>query len=151
MRALVGAACAVITMAVVVAQGSAQDQDIQGAWSAETYHMKDGAEHRAEGRIFFTGSDWQVVFFVFDEDGEIKRGSAEGGAYTLAGDALAFVHLYNFSRGEAIEGRAEAPLRMVYYDLEDAPREPSNAYVDGDRLTLAFPSGNRLLFTRSSR
>ena len=130
---------------------SAQSVDVRGAWNAETYIMKAGAEHRVEGRIFFTESDWQVVFFVVDEEGDIKRGSAEGGTYTLAGDALTFWHLHNFSTGEAMEGLEEAPLRMVYRDLENAPEEPANAYVDGDRLTLAFPSGNKLIFTRSSR
>ena len=113
--------------------------------------MKAGAEHRVEGRIFFTESDWQVVFFVVDEEGDIKRGSAEGGTYTLEGDALTFRHLHNFSTGEPMEGLEEAPLRMVYRDLEDAPEGPASAYVEGDCLTLAFPSGNTLIFTRSSR
>ena len=144
-------ALAAIALSVGVAPAFGQDQDVRGAWSAETYFLRDGAEHRVEGRIFFTESDWQVVFFVVDELGEIKRGSAEGGTYTLDGDALTFWHLHNFSTGEAMEGLEAAPLRMVYRDLENAPQEPSNVYVTGNQLTLAFPSGNRLLFTRSSR
>ena len=138
-------------VAAVTVASAAQEQDVRGAWSAETYILEAGAEHRVEGRIFFTESDWQVVFFVVDGEGEIKRGSAEGGTYTLDGGALTFWHLHNFSTGEAMEGLEEAPLRMVYRDLEDAPQEPSNVHVEGDRLTLDFPSGNRLLFTRSSR
>ena len=145
------AALVVIAMGFASVPTSAQDQNVRGAWNAETYFLKAGAEHRVEGRIFFTESDWQVVFFVVDDQGEIKRGSAEGGTYILEGDALTFWHLHNFSTGEAMEGLEEAPLRMVYRDLEDAPQEPSNVYVEGDQLTLAFPSGNRLLFTRSSR
>ncbi len=144
-------ASAAIAIALSSVPASAQDSDVQGAWNAETYFLKAGAEHRVEGRIFLTESDWQVVFFVVDDQGEIKRGSAEGGTYTLDGDALTFWHLHNFSTGEAMEGLEEAPLRMVYRDLENAPQEPSNVYVEGDQLTLAFPSGNRLLFTRSSR
>ena len=144
-------AIATATFAATALPASAQDQDVEGAWQAETYVLKGGAEHRVEGRIFFTESDWQVLFFVVDERGDIKRGSAEGGTYTLEGDALTFWHLHNFSTGEAMEGLAEAPLRMVYRDLENAPQEPSNVYAAGERLTLAFPSGNRLLFTRSSR
>jgi hypothetical protein len=140
-----------ILLSVKAAPAFGQDQDVQGAWNAETYFLKDGAEHRVEGRIFFTDSDWQVVFFVVDGMGEIKRGSAEGGTYTLDGEGLTFWHLHNFSTGEAMEGLEEAPLRMVYRDLEDAPQEPSSVYVAGDELTLAFPSGNRLLFRRSSR
>ncbi len=91
------------------------------------------------------------MFFVVDEEGEIKRGSAEGGTYTLDGDALTFWHLHNFSTGEAMEALEEAPLRMVCRDLEDASEEPASAYVEGHRLTLAFLSGNTLIFTRSSR
>ena len=109
---------------------AAQNADVQGAWSAERYIMKAGAEHRVEGRIFFTESDWQVVFFVVDEEGDIKRGSAEGGTYTLEGDALTFRHLHNFSTGEAMEGLEEAPLRMVYRDPEDASEEAANERAD---------------------
>ncbi len=108
---------------------SAQNTDVRGAWNAERYIMKAGAEHRVDGRIFFTESDWQVVFFVVDEEGEIKRGSAEGGTYTLEGDALTFWHLHNFSTGEAMEGLEEAPLRMVYRDLEP------NYHQASDRLS----------------
>ena len=151
MRAAVAVAAAVVAVAAMSVRLSAQSADVRGAWSAQRYILKAGAEHRVEGRIFFTESDWQVVFFVVDGEGEIKRGSAEGGTYTLEGDALTFWHLHNFSTGEAMEGLDEAPLRMVYRDLENALEEPSNVYVDGDRLTLAFPSGNRMLFTRSSR
>jgi hypothetical protein len=147
-QAVAFAAVALIGVSTPLA---AQDSDVQGAWNAETYVMNAGAEHRVEGRIFFTESDWQVVFFVVDDQGEIRRGSAEGGTYTLDGDALTFRHMHNFSTGEAMEGLEEAPLRMVYRDMEDATEEASNVYVEGDRLTLAFPSGNRLLFTRSSR
>jgi hypothetical protein len=140
-----------IAIAVFATPVSAQDSDVQGAWNAETYIMSAGAEHRVEGRIFFTESDWQVVFFVVDDHGEIRRGSAEGGTYTLDGDALTFRHMHNFSTGEAMEGLEEAPLRMVYREMEDATEEAANVYVEGERLTLAFPSGNKLLFTRSSR
>jgi len=147
-QAVAFAAVALIGVSTPLA---AQDSDVQGAWNAETYVMNAGAEHRVEGRIFFTESDWQVVFFVVDDQGEIRRGSAEGGTYTLDGDALTFRHMHNFSTGEAMEGLEEAPLRMVYRGMEDATEEASNVYVEGDRLTLAFPSGNRLLFTRSSR
>lgn len=140
-----------VVVCATVSPMVAQDSDVQGAWRAETYVMAAGAEYRAEGRIFFTESDWQVLFFTLDEEGRVLRASAEGGTYTLEGDALTFRHLHNFSVAEAIDGREAAPLTTEYRSPEDAPEEPSHAYVDGDRMTLAFPSGNRLLFTRSSR
>ena len=129
----------------------AQDADVQGAWRVETYIMAGGAEHPTEGRIFFTQSDWQVLFFTLDEEGVVKRASAEGGTYTLEGNALTLLHLHNLSAGEAIEGREAIPLRKVYWSPEEGPVEPTTAEVDGNRMTLAFPSGNRLVFSRSSR
>ena len=129
---------------------SAQTPEITGAWAAQTYVMNGGAEHRAEGRIFFTESDWQVVYFVVDEAGIVRRGSAEGGTYTLEGNTLIFLHLHHLSTGAAMEGLEEAPLRMVARGAEDAVEERSTVRVEGDRLVLGFPSGNRLIFTRSS-
>jgi len=130
---------------------TAQDVDVRGAWRVETYIMAAGAEHPTEGRIFFTESDWQVLFFTLDEEGAIKRASGEGGTYTLEGDALSLLHLHNLSVGEAVEGRAEMPLSKRIWTPEDAPVEATTATVEGDRLTLLFPGGNRLLFSRSSR
>ena len=129
---------------------SAQTPEVRGAWAAQTYVMRGGAEHRVEGRIFFTESDWQVVYFVVDEGGEVRRGSAEGGTYTLDGNSLTFLHLHNLSTGAAMEGLEEMPLRMVYREPEEAAEEQATVQVVGNLLTLGFPSGNRLIFTRSS-
>jgi hypothetical protein len=130
---------------------AAQTAEIEGAWRAETYIMAAGAEYTAEGRIFFTESDWQVLFFTLDETGAVVRASAEGGTYTLEGDSLTFVHLHNLSVGDAIDGRAAAPLQKTYRSPEDAAVEPATAKVEGQRLTLTFPGGNRLIFSRSSK
>ena len=140
----------ILAGAVASVPASAQVPQIRGAWAAQTYVMKGGTEHRVEGRIFFTESDWQIVYFVVEEGGEVRRGSAEGGTYILAGNSLTFVHLHNLSIGGAMEGLEEAPLRMVYRKPEEAPEEQSTVGVEGDRLILDFPSGNRLIFSRSS-
>ncbi|MDP6606312.1 MAG: hypothetical protein QF664_08670 [Dehalococcoidia bacterium] len=150
-RMLSGAPLLAVGLWLTASPLVAQDSDVQGAWRVETYVMAAGAEHPAEGRIFFTESDWQVLFFTLDEEGVVKRASAEGGTYTLEGDALTFRHLHNLSVGDAIEGREATPLRRIYWSPEEGPVEPTHAYVDGDRMTLAFPGGNRLLLTRSSR
>ena len=127
---------------------SAQDADVQGAWNAESYALRDGAEHRVEGRIFFTESDWQVLFFVMDGD-EPRRGSGEGGRYTFDGETLTFEHLHHLSIGEAMDGLPASDLTMTARS-GDGPLEPTGVRLEGDRLTLEFPSGNTMSFDRVS-
>jgi hypothetical protein len=122
--------------------------DVEGAWAAERYFMADGGDHEVQGRIFFTDRDWQVLFFVIDEEGMTRRGSGEGGTYTLDGRQLVFTHLFNLSAGEAMLGLPAAELQMVARQPEDAPVEPTQIDVEGDLLTFHFPSGNRLTFRR---
>ena len=122
--------------------------DIEGAWAAERYFMADGGDHEVQGRIFFTDRDWQVLFFVIDEEGVTRRGSGEGGTYTLEGRQLVFTHLFNLSAGEEMLGLPAAELQMVARQPEDAPTEPTRIDVGGDVLTFHFPSGNRLTFRR---
>ena len=130
----------------------AQGTDVQGAWQAERYILADGAEHPVAGRIFFMGNDWTVLFFVLDGTGEARRGSGEGGTFTLTGDRLVFTHRFHLSAGEAMPGLAASELRMVARGPDDdAPEEPCQVVRDGDRLRLNFPSGNVMTFTRSVR
>ncbi|MCH7473958.1 MAG: hypothetical protein IIA27_04740 [Gemmatimonadetes bacterium] len=134
------------------ASARAQDNDgmLQGAWAAENYVLQDGPTHRVTGRIFFTQTEWTVLFFVMDEEGEPRRGSGEGGTYSLHGNDLLFSHLFNFSIGEEMPGLAAAPLQMIARDASEAVTEPSTIQISGDQLTVFFPSGNRMTFTRSS-
>ncbi len=125
--------------------------DIRGAWSAQDYRLAVGPTHPVRGQIVFSEHDWQVVFFVLDATGAPLRGSAEGGSYERTTDGVIFRHLFNLSVGEGMDGLAEAPLRMVVRDPEDAPLEPTRIGVEEDVLTLYFPSGNRMTFLRSGR
>ena len=61
-------------------------QDIQGAWRAETYVLAGGVSHPVDGMIFFTATDWTVLFFVLDQEGVARRGS---GAKILHASAMA--------------------------------------------------------------
>ena len=138
-----------ITLAVTSAPAVAQSPSrLLGAWAAERYHMAAGGEHEVQGRIFFSEGDWQVLFFVVDEEGHVRRGSGEGGTYALDGDQLVFSHLFNLSVGEEMVGLPAAELRMVSRSPEGAPLEPTDIRIDGDVLTLFFPSGNRMTFRR---
>lgn len=138
---------ALYTPGTLVAQAPS---DIRGAWSAERYILANGTEHEVQGRIFFTERDWQVLFFVVDSEGEVRRGSGEGGSYARTADGLVFTHLFNLSVGSAMPGLAAQELRMVSRPPEGAPLEPTRIEIDGDVLTLFFPSGNRMTFRKRS-
>ena len=123
---------------------------IEGAWTADRYHLAEGPTHPVRGQIFFVDGSWQVLFFVMAEDGTPHRGSAEGGAYERTSDGVVFRHLFNLSVGDALPGLEAAPLRMTVRSPEEAALEPTRVDVDGDMLTLHFPSGNRMTFRRAS-
>lgn len=141
------AACAMAFVGMAVPL-SGQQTPLEGAWIPTGYVLADGVRHAVDGRIFFTGADWTVLFFVI-RDGEARRGSAEGGTFEVDGDRLVFSHLYHLSAGEAMEGLPESPLRMNLTAAADAAREDSRFQVQGDRLIIDFPSGNRMEFRRS--
>lgn len=128
---------------------AAQEEALVGAWAAESYVLADGTHHEVVGRIFFTDVDWTVLFFV-TEDGEPRRGSAEGGTYRASGKDLVFTHFYHLSAGEAMAGLPASPLRMDLRPPGGGAEEPSTFRVEGGRLTLFFPSGNQMEFSRAS-
>jgi hypothetical protein len=134
-----------VSPAIVEAQA---DPGLRGAWAAERYLMADGGEHEVQGRIFFSERDWQVLFFVMDENGEARRGSGEGGTYALTEGGLVFTHLFNLSVGDEMPGLPAAELQMISRPPEGAPLEPTDIRIRGDVLTLHFPSGNRMTFRR---
>jgi hypothetical protein len=148
-HAIISAVCASVTGAgAQQSHPTWTDADIRGAWASEVYALADGTRHTVHGRIFFTDSEWQVLFFVMEED-EPRRGSGEGGTYTLDGDRLVLTHFFNLSAGEAMAGLPESPLRMEVRP-GDGPTEPTRIRIAGDRMTLFFPSGNSMEFRRSS-
>ncbi|MDX1396564.1 MAG: hypothetical protein R3195_19445 [Gemmatimonadota bacterium] len=147
------AACGIASLfAVALASGPgrlvAQDPGVRGSWDAREYVLASGATHQVRGQIHFSASDWLVLFFVMDGE-RAARASAEGGSYMLEGDRLTFEHLHHLSVGDALEGLPESPLRMETRAAA-GPLEPARAVVENDRLTLHFPSGNRMTFVRGS-
>ncbi|MDH3222100.1 MAG: hypothetical protein OEO23_00180 [Gemmatimonadota bacterium] len=139
---------AAVGVAATAAEAQSTDA-LEGVWSADRYLLAEGSGHEVEGRIFFTGGHWQVLFFVMDGAGVARRGSGEGGTYQRTADGVVFSHLFHLSIGDAMPGLAEAPLRMVVQAPEEAPLEPTRVDVDDAILTLRFPSGNRMTFTRA--
>ncbi len=138
--------------AAAIPQSAAGSLDIRGTWKPETYRLKSGPVHEVTGLISFTEKDWSVLFFIVTDEGP-RRGSGEGGTYTLEGDKLTFRHLYNLSGGHAVDGfeASELSMRVRPPDAEDAPAEPCTITIEEDLLTIFFPSGNQMTFRRSSR
>lgn len=138
------------TLALALAPPAAPTLDIRGAWHPETYTLKDGTRHPVQGLIVFTERDWIVVFLVVPDGLTPKRASGEAGTYTLAGQELVFSHLYNLSGGDAVAGLPADPFQMNLHDAASAPAEKCTAEIVGRRLTIRFPSGNTMTFTRAS-
>jgi len=126
----------------------AQTDGLRGSWHAETYVLADGQTHTVSGQILFAERDWLVLFFVMDGE-EPARGSAEGGRYTLEGHRLTFEHLYHLSKGKALPGLEESPLRMETRSGKGT-LEAARVEIEGERLTIFFPSGNRMAFRRGA-
>lgn len=140
----------VAVFAALHTASGAVEQDIQGAWRADTYVLASGASHTVAGAIFFTATDWMVLFFVLDQEKIARRGSAEGGTYTLEGDNLTFRHRYNLSAGEEMEGLPASALLMQIRDATGEAVEPCTIELSARELTIHFPSGNRMIFLKSS-
>jgi hypothetical protein len=119
-----------------------------GGWKADHYFLKDGSSYPLLGQILFTRNNWTVLFIVV-KDGKPQRGSGEGGDYTVDGNKVVFIHHYVASTGApAIAGLKEQASRALEWEPSHA--ENSTFDIQGDRLTLFMPSGNRLTWTRSS-
>ena len=140
----------VAVLLLSIQAGGAGAADILGAWHPEQYVLEDGTELDVSGLIFFSKRDWTVLFFVEDGNGEPVRGSGEGGTYLLVGDTLTFTHFYHLSAGDEIGPIAASPLRMSVKEIQDAAEEPCRAEVGEEMMTIHFPSGNRMVFRKSS-
>lgn len=147
MRALASLFVAIFLVASVV---GAQANDVRGAWRADSYVLKSGEVHHVEGLMVFSESEWSVVYFVKDDDGQPQRGAGEGGPYSLDGDALVLTRDYLVIAGNEIKELAAIPLRFDIPATKEPVIESCLIELAGDRLTIEFPSGNRMGFRRSS-
>lgn len=134
------AALAAVTLSAPPAPAQSR---VEGAWHPEVYTLKDGTVQEVTGLIFFTERDWTVLFFTLDGRGGLTRGAGEGGTYTLEGNRLVFTHLYHLSAGST-------PLKMTVKSPGEGEVEPCEIQLDGELLTIFFPSGNKMRFRKSS-
>ena len=145
-----GAAAFSILLFVWVPIATAQQTDVRGGWRADTYVLKSGEVHHVEGSMLFSKNEWVVVYFVKDNDGQPQRGAGEGGPYTLDGDKLVLTRDYLVIAGNKIGELREIPLRFDIPAVTDPVIEPCLIEFGDDRITIQFPSGNRMGFRRSS-
>jgi hypothetical protein len=127
-----------------------EQPDIRGTWHTETYLLKDGTKRVVKGHIFFAAREWTVLFFIVDEANQPASGSAEGGTYSQTGDEILLRHVYHMSSAKAVAGPGASPFRLQVHDVTRAPEELCRVEVNGDVLTLRFPSGNAMLCRRAS-
>lgn len=118
---------------------------LRGVWKPSVYRLKNGSETAVDGQLFFSSTRWTVLFFILDE-GRPRRGSAEGGSYSLKDDQLEFRHEYHFA-GPG-DGEGETALRMEVREAAQAVSEKCRIRIEGKRLTILFPSGNAMIFER---
>ena len=159
-----GGAAAGSSVGAAAPAAGRSDGGLLGAWRPREYRLAGGEVLPVDGRIVFSGEEgasegeWMVVFFVTgagggaEDSGTPLRGSAEGGQFFRDGETLTLTHAYHLSAGEAVGALPEAPLRMAVRSFPDAAerhREPCRFAVEGDRLTLFFPSGNSMVFFRA--
>ena len=146
------------TAGSAAAESRPAPDSIVGSWRPRDYRLAAGETLPVDGRIVFlpgagdaAAGEWSVVFFVTGDDGTAVRGSAEGGAWSRDGESLLLTHEYHLSAGEAAGPLPAAPLAMALRSAAEADRnhrEPCEVAVEGDHLTLFFPSGNAMTFER---
>lgn len=137
-------------LALFVGAVGARANDVRGAWRADSYVLKSGEVHDVEGLMIFSESEWSVVYFVKDDDGTPQRGAGEGGPYTLDGDELVLTRDYLVIAGNEIKELGEIPLRFDIPAVKDPVVEECIVELEGDRIIIEFPSGNKMGFRRSS-
>jgi hypothetical protein len=125
-------------------------QNIRGAWKPKTYLLKDRSQHPVDGLIFFTETDWAVLFFVLDENDTPQKGSGEAGTYTLNKNQLVFTHNYHLSGGNPVGNLSASPLKMEIKNAAEASTENCTIEFNQNNLTIYFPSGNSMTFQRKS-
>lgn len=124
--------------------------DLRGAWRADSYVLKSGERHHVEGLMIFSENEWNVVYFVKDEEGRPQRGAGEGGPYRLNGNELVLTRDYLVIASNQIKELREIPLRFDIPAFTDPVVEPCRVELGEDYITIEFPSGNKMGFRRSS-
>lgn len=137
-----------LLLGLLASPAAAQRPDIRGAWQADSYVLKEGANHHVDGLMVFSERDWAVVYFVKDDQGKPQRGAGEGGRYMLDGNRLVLTREYLVIASGAIGSLPPIPLRFDAPGVKEPVVEDCRIEVAEGRITIQFPSGNRMGFRR---
>lgn len=128
-----------LVMFLICLSAGAQTDRLVGAWKAVSYEIA-GVPHPMSGLFLFTQHYYSgnIRFRLADGPNEDSNGNA--GPYTVQGDEIVF------EQWVQVHVRPEDSKQPIL-SHEGAP-ERSKFRLEGDRLLLLFPSGNRFVLTR---
>jgi hypothetical protein len=111
----------------------------EGVWQMESFTRGEQTT-AVRGVLFLTAGRWSTLYFV--PAGEAGHwGSGESGRYELSGDQLTFFHQHTFQGGGG---------RDIVMNLDSHVVERCRIECDAQHLTIFFPSGSIIRFTRAS-
>ena len=117
----------------------ASDPELIGVWDTHTYVVQ-GKEHSLNGLIIFTEKYFAGTGFSNFTGGELDDSNANAGTYTTDGNKV------TFQQQVQIHIRPGDEKEPIFYG-KDVPEEATYE-IEGDTLTLNFPSGNKYLCKR---
>jgi hypothetical protein len=119
----------------------AQSGSLVGAWKAVAYEIA-GVPHPMHGLFLFTAHFYSANVRYHLAGGPVDDANGNAGPYQVRGNEIVFeqwvqVHVRPEDKKEPILSREGKP-------------EHSKFHLDGNRLSIIFPSGNRYLLKRAT-
>ena len=115
--------------------------DVRGVWNMVTYHFQ-GKDYAAKGLLIFTEKHFSINVSFQLEERELSDLTIDLGTYTMGpGNKVT----YNVMLASAIRpGDKASPIQQPTV----VEPEIGTFAIDGDKLTLAFASGNSFVAER---
>ena len=117
----------------------ASENKLVGVWDTHTY-VVEGKNHALDGIIIFTENYFAGTAYSSFSGGEMDDSNANAGTYTIDGNKV------TFQQQVQIHIRPGDKKEPIFYG-KDVPEE-ATFEIDGDNLTIYFPSGSKYLAKR---
>lgn len=111
--------------------------DLLGAWKTVSYTLS-GVEYPLEGLMIFTPKYYSANTMFEDQNGEVMA-NANAGPYRVQNGTILF------EQWMQLHFRPSDPEENF---VRKGPDEESEYRIEGDRLFIIFPSGNRYVLER---